>query len=125
MSTNIISRLTHHAFSVLWDGMEFNFQELMKQVQKMQEQAKRIQEDLARRTVSASSGGGMVSVTVNGRQEVTEIKIDSVVVDSGDIPMLEDLVLAAVNQGMRKSRELMAEEMKQITGGLPLPFDIA
>jgi hypothetical protein len=105
--------------------MEFNFQELMKQVQKMQEQSKRIQEDLARRTVSASSGGGMVSVTVNGRQEVTEIKIDSVVVDSGDIPMLEDLVLAAVNQGMRKSRELMAEEMKQITGGLPLPFDIA
>ena len=124
MSTNIISRLTHHAFSVLWDGMEFNFQDLMKQVQKMQEQAKRIQEDLARRTVTASSGGGMVSVTVNGRQEITEVKIDPVVVDGKDIPMLEDLVLAAVNQGMRKSRELMAEEMKQLTGGLPLPFDI-
>ncbi|HNR52854.1 MAG: Nucleoid-associated protein [Deltaproteobacteria bacterium ADurb.BinA179] len=104
--------------------MEFNFQDLMKQVQKMQEQAKRIQEDLARRTVTASSGGGMVSVTVNGRQEITEVKIDPVVVDGKDIPMLEDLVLAAVNQGMRKSRELMAEEMKQLTGGLPLPFDI-
>ncbi|HPV28864.1 MAG TPA: YbaB/EbfC family nucleoid-associated protein, partial [Deltaproteobacteria bacterium] len=83
--------------------MEFNFQDLMKQVQKMQEQAKRIQEDLARRTVTASSGGGMVSVTVNGRQEITEVKIDPVVVDGKDIPMLEDLVLAAVNQGMRKS----------------------
>ncbi len=104
--------------------MEFNFQDLMKQVQKMQEQAKTIQEDLARRTVTASSGGGMVSVTVNGRQEITEVKIDPVVVDGKDIPMLEDLVLAAVNQGMRKSRELMAEEMKQLTGGLPLPFDI-
>ena len=104
--------------------MEFNFQDLMKQVQKMQEQAKRIQEDLARRTVTASSGGGMVSVTVNGRQGITEVKIDPVVVDGKDIPMLEDLVLAAVNQGMRKSRELMAEEMKQLTGGLPLPFDI-
>ena len=104
--------------------MEFNFQDLMKQVQKMQEQAKRIQEDLARRTVTASSGGGMVSVTVNGRQEITEVKIDPVVVDGKDIPMLEDLVLAAVNQGMRKSRELMAEDMKQLTGGLPLPFDI-
>jgi DNA-binding YbaB/EbfC family protein len=105
--------------------MEFNFQELMKHVQQMQEQAKRIQEGLAHKTVSASSGGGMVNVTVNGKQEITEIKIDPVVVDGKDIPMLEDLVLAAVNQGMRKSRELMAEEMKQLTGGLPLPFDIA
>lgn len=116
--------MTPPAFSVLWEGMEFNFQELMKNVQKMQEQAKRIQEELAHKTVTASSGGGMVDVTVNGRQEVVEIKIDPVCVDSRDIPMLEDLVLAAVNQGMRKSRELMAEEMKQLTGGLPLPFDI-
>jgi DNA-binding YbaB/EbfC family protein len=104
--------------------MEFDFQEMIKQVQKMQEQAKKIQEGLALKTVTASSGGGMVNVTVNGRQEVMQIRIDPVCVDSNDIPMLEDLVLAAVNQGLRKSRELMAEEMKQLTGGLPLPIDI-
>lgn len=104
--------------------MEFNFEDLLKQVQKIQEQAKRIQEDLARKTVTASSGGGMVTVTVTGRQEIKEIKIDPVCVDSRDIPMLEDLILAAVNQGIQKSRELVSEEMKQLTGGLPLPFDI-
>lgn len=104
--------------------MEFNFQELMKQVQKIQEQAKKLQEELGRRTVTASSGGGMVTVTVTGRQELTSIKLDPICVDSRDIPMLEDLILAAVNQGMQKSRELMADEMKALTGGLPLPFDI-
>lgn len=104
--------------------MEFNFQELMKQVQNIQEHAKKIQEGLAQKTVTASAGGGMVTVTVTGRQEIREIKIDPVCVDSRDIPMLEDLILAAVNQGIQKSRELMASEMKQLTGGLPLPFDI-
>jgi len=104
--------------------MEFNFEDLLKQVQKIQEQAKRIQVELAHKTVTASSGGGMVTVTVTGRQEIKEIKIDPVCVDSRDIPMLEDLILAAVNQGIRKSRELVSEEMKQLTGGLPLPFDI-
>jgi nucleoid-associated protein EbfC len=105
-------------------SMEFNFEDLLKQVQKIQEQAKRIQEELSRQTVTASSGGGMVTVTVTGRQEIKEIKLDPVCVDSRDIPMLEDLILAAVNQGILKSRELASEEMKQLTGGLPLPFDI-
>ncbi len=104
--------------------MEFNFEDLLKQVQKIQEQAKRIQEELANKTVTASSGGGMVTVTVTGRQEIKEIKIDPVCVDSRDIPMLEDLILSAVNLGIKKSRELVSEEMKQLTGGLPLPFDI-
>lgn len=104
--------------------MEFNFQELMKQAQKIQEQAKRIQEELADKTVTASSGGGMVTVTVTGRQELKEIKLDPICVDSRDIPMLEDLILTAVNQGIQKSRELVSEEMKQLTGGIPLPFDI-
>jgi nucleoid-associated protein EbfC len=104
--------------------MELNFQELLKQVQKIQEQAKKIQEELGRRTVSASSGGGMVTVTVSGKQELLSITLDPICVDSRDIPMLEDLVLAAVNQGLKKSRELMAEEMKGLTGGLPLPFDL-
>lgn len=96
----------------------------MNQVQKLQEQAKKIQEGLGRRTVTASSGGGMVTVTVTGRQELQSISLDPVCVDNRDIPMLEDLILAAVNQGLKKSRELAAEEMKSLTGGLPLPFDI-
>ncbi len=101
-----------------------NFTEMLKQVQKLQEQAKKIQEQLASKTVTASSGGGMVTVTVTGRQEIKEIKIDPICVDSRDIPMLEDLILAAVNQAVQRSRELAAEEMKQLTGGLPLPFDL-
>lgn len=105
--------------------MELNIQDLLKQAQQLQEQARKIQEELGRTTVSASSGGGMVSVTVTGRQELQSIRLDPVCVDPRDIPMLEDLVLAAVNQGLKKSRELMAEEMKGLTGGLPLPFDIA
>jgi len=105
--------------------MEFSIQDLLKQAQQLQEQVKKIREELGRRTVSASSGGGMVSVTVTGGQELLSIKLDPVCVDSRDIPMLEDLILAAVNQGMKKSRELVAEEMKGLTGGLPLPFDIA
>ncbi len=119
-----ICMLTGWCFSVLMTCMEFNFEDLLKQVQKIQEHAKKIQEELARKTVTASSGGGMVTVTVTGRQEIKEIKIDPVCVDSRDIPMLEDLILAAVNQGIQKSRELVSEEMKQLTGGLPLPFDI-
>jgi len=104
--------------------MELNFTEIMKQVQKMQEQAKRIQEQLAAKTVTVSSGGGMVTVTMTGRQEIKEITLDPVCVDSWDIPMLEDLILAAVNQGIQRSRELASEEMKQLTGGIPLPFDL-
>lgn len=110
---------------MLMSGMEFSIQDLLKQAQQLQEQVKKIREELGRRTVTASSGGGMVSVTVTGGQELLSIKLDPVCVDSRDIPMLEDLILAAVNQGLKKSRELMAEEMKGLTGGLPLPFDIA
>ena len=104
--------------------MEFNLQEMLKQVQNIQGKIKEIQNQLAHKMVTAQSGGGMVTVMVNGRQEIVEIKIDPICVDSRDIPMLEDLVLAAVNQGIKKSRELLTEEMKQVTGGLPLPFDL-
>ncbi|HHO76989.1 MAG TPA: YbaB/EbfC family nucleoid-associated protein [Deltaproteobacteria bacterium] len=104
--------------------MEMNFSEIMKQAQKMQEQAKKIQEQLGNKTVTTSSGGGMVTITMTGRQEIREIKLDPVCVDSRDIPMLEDLILAAVNQGIHRSKELAAEEMKQLTGGIALPFDL-
>jgi nucleoid-associated protein EbfC len=104
--------------------MEVDFKELVKKAQEVQSRIKEIQEQLARKTVTAETGGGMVSVTVNGRQELVSIKIDPLCVDARDVPMLEDLVLTAVNQGIRRSRELAAEELKQITGGLPLPIDL-
>jgi hypothetical protein len=105
--------------------MEVDFKELLKQAGQLQERIKVIQEQLSRKTVSADTGGGMVTVTVNGRQEIVSIKLDPLCVDPRDIPMLEDLILTAVNQGMRRSRELAAEEMKQVTGGIPLPFTLA
>jgi DNA-binding YbaB/EbfC family protein len=94
---------------------------LMKQAQQMQERVKKLQEEVGQKTVEASSGGGMVTVVVNGRQEVLSIKIDPSVVDPGDIEMLQDLVAAAVNEALRKSQELMKEEMGRLTSGMGLP----
>lgn len=105
--------------------MEFDFKDLLKQAGKLQERIREIQEKLSRKTVTVDTGGGMVTVTVNGRQEIVSIKLDPLCVDPRDIPMLEDLVLTAINQGMRRSREMAAEEMKQVTGGLALPFTIS
>jgi nucleoid-associated protein EbfC len=104
--------------------MEVDFKELVKQAQQLQSRIKEIQEQLARKSVSVDTGGGMVSVRVNGRQELVSIKLDPLCVDVRDVPMLEDLILTAVNQGIRRSRELAAEELKQITGGLPLPIEL-
>jgi nucleoid-associated protein EbfC len=104
--------------------MDVDFTQLVKQAKQLQERIKEIQEQLSRKTVTVDTGGGMVVVTVNGRQEIISIKLDPLCVDPRDIPMLEDLVLTAVNQGIRRSRELASEELKQITGGVPLPFDL-
>ncbi len=94
---------------------------MLKQAQKIQAQLAKIQEEMADRTVEASSGGGMVSVVVNGKQEVITIKIEREVVNPEDIDMLQDLVLAAVNEGVRKSQEMVGEEMRKLTGGLSIP----
>jgi len=94
---------------------------LMKQAQQMQERVKKLQEEAGNRTVEASAGGGMVTVVANGRQEVLSIKIDKSVVDPNDIDMLQDLVTAAVNEALRKSQELMKEEMGRLTAGMGLP----
>ncbi len=94
---------------------------LMKQAQQMQERVKKLQEEAASKTVEASSGGGMVTVVANGRQEVLAIKIDKSVVDPGDVEMLQDLVTAAVNEALRKSQDLMKEEMGKLTAGMGLP----
>ncbi len=94
---------------------------LMKQAQQMQERVKKLQDEAGSRTVEASSGGGMVTVVANGRQEVLSIRIDRSVVDPGDVEMLQDLVTAAVNEALRKAQELMKEEMGRLTAGMGLP----
>ena len=94
---------------------------LLKQAQKVQEEMAKIQEDLAQKKVEATSGGGMVTVEVNGQQEILSVKIDPEVIKPDDREMLEDLVLAAVNEGMRKAKDLIKEEMAKVAGGLSLP----
>ena len=98
-----------------------NIGNIMKQAQKMQAQIAKVQEELADKTVEAAAGGGMVFVVVNGKQEILSIKIEPEVIDAQDKEMLQDLVVAAVNEGLRKSQEMVAEEMKKITGGLQIP----
>ncbi len=93
----------------------------MQQVKALQEKMERVQAELSAKTVEASAGGGMVSVVVNGRQEVLSIKIEPQVVDPQDIDMLQDLIVAAVNDGIRRSQEMAAAEVGKIAGGLNIP----
>ena len=97
------------------------FGSMLKQAKKIQDEMEKIQEELAAKKVEASSGGGMVTVEVNGNQEVVSIKIDPEVISSGDKEMLEDLVLTAVNEGIRKAKDLMKERIAEVTGGLNIP----
>ncbi len=101
--------------------MSHNFGNIVKQAKKIQEKMAKLQEELALRTVEASAGGGMVTVVVNGRNELLSIRIERDVVNPDDLEMLQDLILAAVNEGMRKSQEMMATEMSKITGGFNIP----
>lgn len=101
--------------------MPGNMGNMMKQMQQMQKNMEKMQRELEEKTVDASSGGGAVSVTVSGKKNLVSIKIDPDVVDEDDIEMLEDLVLAAVNEGMNKAEEMIASEMRKATGGLNLP----
>lgn len=94
---------------------------LMQQAQRLQTMLTQVQEELSNKRVTASSGGGMVTVTADGQQNIVGIRIDPEVVDPKDVEMLEDLVLAAVNEAKKKSRDMAAEEMKRLTGGLPIP----
>jgi len=98
-----------------------NMGQLMKQAQEMQAKIAKIQEELGEKTVEASSGGGMVSVVANGRQEIVSLKIEPEVIDPEDQEMLQDLVLAAVNDALNKARAMMNEEMGKLTKGLNLP----
>ncbi|MBI3584024.1 MAG: YbaB/EbfC family nucleoid-associated protein [Nitrospinae bacterium] len=98
-----------------------NIGNIMKQAQKVQERIAEVQRELINKKVEASSGGGMVTVTANGRQEILSVKIDPSVVNMQDVEMLEDLVLAAVNEALRKSQEIITEEMSKVTGGIKIP----
>jgi hypothetical protein len=93
----------------------------MKQAKKMQERMAQMQKELETKTVEAQAGGGMVSVVVNGKFEVVSLKIEKEVVNPEDIEMLQDLVAAAINEGVRKAQEMAASEMGKITGGLSIP----
>ena len=98
-----------------------NMGNLMKQAQQFQNRMAKLQQELEKKTIEATSGGGMVTVVVNGQQELVSIKIDPEVVDPEDIEMLQDLVLAAVNDGMARAKKMVNDEMGKLTGGLNLP----
>jgi DNA-binding YbaB/EbfC family protein len=101
-----------------------NLQKLLQMGHQMQSRLSDIQATLGKREISASSGGGMVTVTVDGNGDVRRVAIDPAVVNPADVEMLEDLVLAALSQAQKESRGIYEEEMKKVTGGLPFPFRI-
>ena len=98
-----------------------NMGNLMKQAQKLQSKMLKMQEQLADKTVETASGGGMVKVVANGRQQILSIEIEKEVVDPDDVEMLQDLVLAAVNDALVKSQDMVSEEMSKLTGGMNIP----
>lgn len=98
-----------------------NMSNVIKQAQKMQEEMEKVQAELEDKTVEATAGGGAVSVTVSGKKEIVSLKIDPAAVDPDDVETLEDLVMVAVNDGIKKADEMMAEGMNAVTGGLNIP----
>lgn len=98
-----------------------NMNKLMKQAQKMQAQMAQVQEELGQKTVEATAGGGMVTVVVTGHKEVIDIQIDPAAVDPEDVEMLQDLILAAINEAMEKADKMTQDEMSKVTGGMNIP----
>jgi DNA-binding YbaB/EbfC family protein len=95
--------------------------QLMKQAQQFQAKMAKIQEEVGNRTVEASAGGGMVNVVANGKQEIISVKIEREVIDPNDAEMLQDLIMAAVNDALSRARAMMSEEMGKLTKGLNIP----
>jgi len=102
--------------------MSKGFNQILQQAKKMQDRLVKLQEEMGDKTVEAQAGGGMVSCDVNGRQELVSLKISQEVLEEKDKELLEDLVLAAVNEGLNRSREMVQEEMAKVTGGMQMPF---
>jgi hypothetical protein len=94
---------------------------IMKQAQQMQEKLSQVQNELAGKTVTASVGGGMVSVTVNGKNELLSVQIDKEVINPEDQAMLQDLIVSAVNEGIKKAQDMAQTEMRKLTGGINIP----
>ena len=95
--------------------------EMIRQAQIMQRKMTQAQDELKTKEIEASSGGGMVTVTCTGAQEITKVVIEPSVMESGDVEMLQDLVMTAVNEAVKKSKDMMEEAMKGVTGGLSIP----
>lgn len=122
MLTNQSLRMAHDTIAL--GGirqMAFDMNKMMRQVQKFQEEVERVQEEVASKTVEATSGGGKVRAVVTGDRQLVELTLDPEVVDPSDLEMLQDLILAAVNEAFREAEEMVAREMSKITGGLGLP----
>lgn len=100
------------------DNKGFDLGGLFKQAQQLQERLANVQQELAGRTVEASAGGGMISAVVNGKLELVQIRIDPTLLQSPDVEMLQDLVVAAVNEAIRAAQKMMSDEMGKLTGGL-------
>ncbi len=104
--------------------MTDNFQQILQMGQQVQARLAQLQSELGSRTVSVSSGGGMVTVTADGKGKIRSVKIDPTVVDPKDVEMLEDLVLAAVSEAQTRAQALYEEEMRKLSGGFSLPFQL-
>lgn len=94
---------------------------MMKQAQKLQTRMLKLQEEMAERTVEVSAGGGMVKVVANGRQQIVSVQLEKEVVDPEDVEMLQDLILAAINDALAQSQEMVSTEMAKLTGGMNIP----
>ena len=101
--------------------MNPNIKEMMRQAQILQKKMAKLQEELATQTVEASSGGGMVRAVANGKPEIQAIYIEKEVVDPDDVEMLQDLIVAAVNEALTRAKEMTEQEMSKLTGGLKIP----
>ncbi|MGB9499270.1 MAG: YbaB/EbfC family nucleoid-associated protein [Dissulfuribacterales bacterium] len=98
-----------------------NMKNMMKQAQQLQNKMAKMQEEMAEKTIEASAGGGMIKVVANGKQEILSINIEKEVVDPEDVEMLQDLILAAVNEALTRSQKMVSEEMSKLTGGMNIP----
>ncbi|MBI5966846.1 MAG: YbaB/EbfC family nucleoid-associated protein [Deltaproteobacteria bacterium] len=101
--------------------MTKGFGNLVRQAQQLQAKMLKVQEEMAARTAEASAGGGMVTAVANGKQELVSVKVEKEVVNPDDVEMLQDLIVAAVNAALKRAQEMVAEEMKKLTGGISIP----
>lgn len=106
-------------------NIPFDPKKILDIAKELQARTARMKDELRAMRVECDAGAGMVKITANGMGEVLDVKIDRLVIEEGDVPMLEDLIKSAVNKALQKSAEAAKEKQSELTGGLPLPFDIS